>query len=89
MGLLVLFGTGLFGIVLSVGSLFAGSSDPGVARFLHRVSRLAKFVVPILLVLLYLHATCDLATLSRGVFGKMADNVESFACRCGPYFNSG
>jgi len=89
MGLLVLFGTGLFGIVLSLGTCFADNSDRALARLLERGIRLLTFAVPVLFVLLYLEATCGLADVLQEVLGTIADNVGSFACRYASSTNSG
>jgi hypothetical protein len=89
MGLLVLFGTGLFGIVLSVGTYVVGNSDPASGRFLDPLARIAKFAVPVVLVLLGLHATYDLVDLSTQIVDKLAQNVESIPCRISFLFSSG
>ena len=89
MGILVLFGTGLLGIVLSVGTYLSGTSGSGSVRFLDRVAQIAKLAVPAALILLYLHATCDLSAMSREVLGIFTDNVGDFECRYSSFFNSG
>ena len=86
MGLLVLFGTGLLGVVLSLGIYFADGSVPALERILTQGTRLAMFAVPLVLVLVYLDATCDLAALSADFFSTITDNVGSFACRYGSSF---
>jgi hypothetical protein len=89
MTFLVLFGTGLCGIILSVGMCFAGEPGSLSARLLSRGIRIAKITVPILLLLLCLHATCDLDGLSKQVLGDLVENVRDFVCRHGSLFSSG
>ena len=78
---LVLFGTGLFGIVLSIGTYLAISSEPARARVLDYVVSIAKFAVPLLLVLVYLHARYDLAPKVMEMLSTLLHNVESLAWR--------
>ena len=73
---LVLFGTGLFGIVLSIGTYLAVSSEHARQRVLDHVVLIAKFAVPLLLVLVYLHARYDLAPMVTEMLSTMLDNVE-------------
>lgn len=89
MGIIVLLGAGLLGIVLSFGAYLSGGSGSGSVRFLDRVARIARWAVPAVLVLLYLHATCDLAAISREVLGIFNDHVGDFECRYGSFFSSG
>ena len=76
---LVLFGTGLFGIVLSIGTYLAVGSERARARVLDHVVSIAKFAVPLLLVLVYLHARYDLAPMVMEMLSTMLHNVESVA----------
>jgi hypothetical protein len=89
MAMLVLFGTGLLGIVLSVGTYLSSSSEPGSVRFVEQVARVAKFAVPAVLVLFYLHATYDLGAITREVLSIFTDNLGSFGCRYSSFFSSG
>jgi len=89
MGILVLFGAGLLGIVLSFGTYLTGSSGSGAVRFLDRVARIARLAVPAALILLYLHATYDLTAISREALGIFTDNVGDFECRYSSFFSSG
>lgn len=75
----VLFGTGLFGIVLSIGTYLAVSSEHARARVLDHVVSIAKFAVPLLLVLVYLHARYDLAPMVMEMLSTMLHNVGSLA----------
>jgi hypothetical protein len=77
MMMLVLCGTGLFGIVLSTGTYFARKSDPGLARFLEQAVRLAKFAVPVCLLLLFLCASSDFASPVKDILGKMVENIRA------------
>jgi len=78
---LVLFGTGLFGIVLSIGTYLAVSSQHARARVLDNIVLIAKFAVPLLLVLVYLHARYDLAPMVKEMLSTAIDNVDSLKWR--------
>ncbi len=88
MVLLVLFGTGLFGIALCVGTCLAGGSDRVLARLLDQGIRIAKFAVPVLLLLLLLCAIYDFDVLSEGILARFIENVRRFACQHTPFFGS-
>jgi hypothetical protein len=89
MTLLILFGIGLCGVVLSAGAFLVGDSDGILARFLDHATRMAKFMVGCLLLLLCLHATLDLSDLSETVLDTVVENTESFASRSNFFSNSG
>ena len=89
MGILVLFGTGLLGIVLSVGTYLSGTAEPGALRFVEQVGRIARFAIPAVLILVYLHVSYDLAAISREVLSIFTDNLGSFQCRSSSFFSSG
>ena len=89
MGLLVLFGTGQFGIILSAGTHVVGKSDPASRRFSDRLTRIAGFAAPVVLVLLGLNVACDLVDLATEVSDEVAQTVESFPCRFSLFFSSG
>lgn len=74
---LVLCGTGLFGIVLSIGTYVAVGSEEARARVLDYIVLIAKFAVPLLLVLVYLHARYDLLPMVKEVWGTLLYNVRS------------
>ena len=76
---LVLFGTGLFGIVLSIGTYLAVRSGHARDRALDHVVSIAKFAVPLLLVLVYLHVRYDLAPMVTETLSTMLNNVEGLA----------
>ncbi len=88
MGIWVLCGTGLAGIVLSVGMYLAGGAKSASGSVVDRLASVAKIAVPVGLILLYLHATYDLAAISKEVMGIFADNVGSSGCRYSSFFNS-
>jgi hypothetical protein len=73
---LVLCGTGLFGIVLSIGTFLVIGSGNARERTLDYVVSIARFAVPLLLVLVYLHARYDLAPMVTDMLGTFLDNVE-------------
>ena len=87
MGIWVLCGTGLAGIVLSVGMYLAAGARSASESAVDRLATIAKIAVPVGLILLYLHATYDLAALSEEVVGIFADNVGSSECRYSSFFN--
>jgi len=88
MVLLVLFGTGLFGIVLCVGTCLAGGSDRGLAWLLNKGVRIARFAVPLLLLFLLLCATYDVDALAAGLLDKLLENVRSLASGHVSFFSS-
>lgn len=78
---LVLFGTGLFGIVLSIGAYLVVGSERARARVLDQIVLIAKFAVPLLLVLVYLHTRYDLLPMVEGMLSTALDNLDGMGWR--------
>ncbi len=89
MTLLILLGMGLCGIVLCAGACFVGDPDCILGQFLDRATRMAKFMVPVLLLLLCLHATCDVGALSKTILDTVVENTGGLSFNYGFFSSSG